>query len=112
MNRKRYLVLCFLVVAGASFGGYVANRSVLVVHAQTVPPTDVRGSSFTLVNAQGQVQATLRSGQSGAELVLNGTKGNGQVEISPAGGLIIRDAYGRIVWRSPRTSGIIPLSAE
>lgn len=111
MSRTRYFANCFLVVAGAFAGGYAANRAIPVAHAQTLPPTEIRGTSFLLVNPQGQPQATLRSGTSGAELLLNDPKGNVRVEISPSAGLIIRDANGRITWRSPK-SGTIPATAE
>jgi hypothetical protein len=112
VNRTRYFALCCLALAGAFAGGYAANRAVPVAHAQTLPPAELRGSSFVLVNPQGQPQATLRSGTAGAELLLNDPKGNVRVEISPSSGLVIRDANGRITWRSPRGSGILPATAE
>ena len=113
MTPKRYLALCFLTVAGAFAGGYVANRAIPVAHAQVpLPPMEVRGSSFVLTNPQGQVQATLRNGVNGAELQLNDPSGKVRVELSPNGGLILRDQLGRITWRSPQGMGIMPLNAE
>ena len=112
MNRTRYFALCSLVVAGAFAGGFAANRAIPVAHAQNIPPAELRGTSFVLVNPQGQPQATLHSGTSGAELLLNDPKGNVRVELSPSGGLIVRDANGRITWRSPRGTGIVPANAE
>jgi hypothetical protein len=113
MSRIRYFALCALTLAGAFAGGYAANRAVPIAHAQNVlPPMEVRGSSIVLTNPQGQTQATLRNGSSGAELLLNDPKGNVRVELSPSGGLIIRDAFGRVTWRSPKGSGIMPLNVE
>ena len=112
MSRTRYFALCCLAIAGAFAGGYAANRSIPVAHAQALPPTELRGTSFVLVNPQGQAQATLRAGNAGAELLLNDPKGNVRVEISPSGGLVIRDATGRITWRSPRGNGIMPATTE
>jgi hypothetical protein len=112
MSRTRYFALCSLVLAGTFAGGFAANRAIPVAHAQNLPPAELRGSTFVLTNPQGQPQATLRNGTSGAELLLNDPKGNVRVELSPTGGLIIRDANGRITWRSPRGSGIVPANAE
>ena len=112
MDRKRYLVLCALTIAGAFAGGYAANRGIPVAHAQNLPATEVRGTQFVLTDNQGRTQATLRNGISGAELTFNDPQGNTRVEISPSRGLIIRDPSGHITWRSPRGSGILPLSAE
>lgn len=111
MSRNRYLTLCALVLAGAFAGGYAANRAIPVAHAQDlIGPTNVRATGFTLVNPQGKVQATLRSGAMGAELILDDANGNPRVEIGPAGGIVIRDANGRVTWRSPRGMGILPAS--
>jgi hypothetical protein len=78
-------------------------------HAQDViGPANVRATGFTLVNPQGKVQATLRSGPIGAELLLNDPNGTSRVEIGAAGGIVIRDANGRVTWRSPRGIGIVP----
>ncbi len=112
MSRTRYFALCCLALAGAFAGGYTANRAISVAHAQTLPPGELRGSSFVLVNPQGQALATLRGGVSGAELLLNDPKGNVRVEISPSAGLVTRDANGRITWRSPKASGAIPATTE
>jgi hypothetical protein len=113
MSRSRYFSICFLALAGSFAGGYTANRAIPVAHAQVqLPPMEVRGSSFTLTNPQGQAQATLKNGANGAELALNDPRGNVRVELSPDGGLIIRDQTGHITWRSPRGNGIIPLSAR
>ena len=90
-------------------GGYAANLAVPIAHAQDViGPANVRGTGFTLVNPQGKVQATLRSGPMGAELVLNDLNGAPRVEIEAAGGIVIRDANGRVNWRSSRGFGIVP----
>jgi hypothetical protein len=111
VSRNRYLALCVLVLTGAFAGGYAANRAVPVAHAQEpVGPTNVRATAFTLVNPQGRVQATLRGGTMGAELTLNDPNGNPRVEIGPSGGIVLRDANGRVVWSSPRGMGILPAS--
>jgi hypothetical protein len=90
-------------------GGYAANLAVPIAHAQDVlGPANVRGTGFTLVNPQGKVQATLRSGPMGAEFILNDLNGTSRVEIEAAGGIVIRDANGRVNWRSPRGFGIVP----
>ena len=113
MSRYRYFGLCVLTLTGAFAGSYAANHAVPVAHAQNaLPPAEVRATSFTLVNAQGQTQATLHSAPAGAELQLNDPRGNVRVEISPSGGLVIRDAFGRITWRSPKGSGVMPATAE
>jgi hypothetical protein len=46
----------------------------------------------------------------GAELILNDPNGNPRVEIDPAGGIVIRDANGRVRWNSPKGMGILPAS--
>jgi hypothetical protein len=113
MNRKRYFALCLLTIAGAFAGGYAANRTVPVAHAQVpLAPMEVRGSSFVLTNPQGQTQAALKNGANGAELTLNDPQGNVRVELSPNGGLILRNQAGHITWRSPKGIGIIPLGTE
>ncbi|HEY3825174.1 MAG TPA: hypothetical protein VGL82_11490 [Bryobacteraceae bacterium] len=112
MSRNRYLTLCVLVSAGAFAGGYAANRSIPVAHAQAqTAPANLRATSFTLVNSQGQVQATLRSGNSGADLTLNDTNGNPRVEINPSSGIVIRDATGHVTWSSPK-AGLLPATVE
>ena len=73
-----------------------------------IGPANVRGTGFTLVNSQGKVQATLRSGPMGAEFILNDLNGAPRVEIDTSGGVVIRDANGRVNWRSPRGFGILP----
>jgi hypothetical protein len=109
VSRNRYLALCALVLAGAFAGGYAANLAVPTAQAQDViGPPNVRGTGFTLVNAQGKVQATLRGGPLGAELILNDPNGNSRVEIGASGGIVVRDANGRVTWRSPRGFGIVP----
>jgi len=107
--RNRYLGLCVIALTGAFAGGYAANRALPVAHAQEpIGPANVRATGFTLVNPQGRVQATLRSGAMGSELILNDPNGNPRVEISPSGGIVIREANGRVTWRSPRGMGILP----
>jgi hypothetical protein len=101
VSRTRYFVLCALVLTGAFAGGFVADRAVPVAHAQILPAMEQRATAFTLVSPQGQVLATLHSGNSGAELTLNDSAGKSRVEISPSGGILIRDQYGRETWRSP-----------
>jgi hypothetical protein len=111
VSRNHYLALCVLVLTGAFAGGYAANRTIPVAHAQDgIGPANVRGTGFTLVNPQGKVQATLRSGALGADLILNDPNGNPRVEIGASGGIVIRDANGRVTWSSPRGTGILPAS--
>jgi hypothetical protein len=110
VSRNRYLALCALVLTGAFAGGFAANLAIPVAHAQdVVGPANVRGTGFTLVNPQGKVQATLRSGPLGAELIFNDpNNGGSRVEIGATGGIVIHDANGRVTWRSPRGMGILP----
>ncbi len=97
---------------GAFAGGLAANRAVPVAYAQErVGPTNVRGTSFTLVNQQGQVEGTLRSGVMGAELELDDANGKPRVEIGLSG-ITIRDAMGRRIWTSPKGMGILPATTE
>jgi len=113
MTRSRYSVLCALIVIGAFAGGYAAGVAVPVAHAQEpIRPlvTNIRGTSFTLVNPQGQVQATLRGGAIGAELILDDANGNPRIEIG-ASGITIRDAMGRMTWKSPK-AGFLPAVTE
>jgi hypothetical protein len=110
VSRNRYFVLCVLVLAGAFAGSYTANRMVPVVHAQVVAPESLRATALTLVNPQGKVQATLRSGAFGAEFVLNDANGKPRVEIGASGGIVVRDANGRLAWASPRAFGVVPAS--
>lgn len=113
MSRQRYFVLCVLVLMGAFAGGYASNLAVPVAHAQErIGPTNLRATAFTLVNPQGKVQATLRTGPTGAGLVLDDPDGNSRVELDAAGGLVIRDANGRVTWRSPKGMGILPATTE
>jgi hypothetical protein len=112
MSSVRYIALCVLVLAGAFAGGYAANRAIPVAHAQVLPPANVRATEFTLVNPQGQALATLRGGAAGAEMVLDDLNGKARVELSPSGGLVIRDANGRVTWRSPKGMGILPAATE
>lgn len=109
MTGSRYFLLCVLVLVGAFAGGYAANRAIPVAHAQVIPlqQQNIRASGFTLVDPQGKVQASLRNGASGGELVLNDEKGNARVEAG-IGGIVVRDATGRVVWQSPRKFGIVP----
>jgi hypothetical protein len=109
VSRNRYLVLCALVLAGAFAGGFAANLAVPIARAQDlIGPANVRATGFTLVTPQGAVQATLRGGPMGAELILNDPNGNPRVEIGASGGVVIRDANGRVTWRSPKGMGILP----
>jgi hypothetical protein len=114
MSRSRYFALCMLVLAGAFAGGYAANmvsgRGIPVAHAQVIGPENIRASGFTLVSPQGKVQATLRSGVAGAELNLEDANGKSRVEIGASGGIVVRDANGRVTWASPRIFGIVPAS--
>jgi hypothetical protein len=111
VSRNRYLSLCLLVLTGTFLGGYAANRAIPVAHAQEpIGPANVRATGFTLVNPQGKVQATLRPGAMGAEMILNDPNGNPRVEIGPSGGIVIRDANGHVTWSSPRGMGILPAS--
>jgi hypothetical protein len=112
VSRNRYLALCALVLAGAFAGSYAANRGIPVAHAQVLPPTSTRATEFTLVNPQGQTLGTLRGGASGAELILDDVNGRQRVELSPSGGLVTRDAFGRVTWRSPKSMGTMPASAS
>jgi hypothetical protein len=112
VSRNRYLGLCIVLLAGAFAGGYAANRGIPVAHAQVLPPAGIRATEFTLVNSQGQVQATLRSSASGADLVLNDLNGKARIEMNPSAGLVIRDANGRMIWSSPRGMGVLPASVE
>jgi hypothetical protein len=108
MTRTQYLSLCSLVLVGAFAGGYAANRAIPVAHAQQVGPQEIRATGFTLVTAQGKVEASLRGGPMGAELILNDGAGNPRAEVNPSNGFVVRDSTGRIVWASPRRSGIVP----
>ncbi len=111
MSRTRYLTFCFLVLTGTFAGGFAANRAIPIAHAQdTIGPSNIRATGFTLVTPQGRVQATLRAGAMGAELILDDPNGNPRVEIDPNGGIVIRDANGRIRWNSPKGMGILPAS--
>lgn len=112
MTRSRYLVLCALVAVGAFAGGFIANRAVPVAHAQErIGPANVRGAAFTLVNRQGQVEATLRSGALGAELELDDTNGKPRVEINESG-ITILNEVGRRLWTSPTKGPFVPLRTE
>jgi hypothetical protein len=109
MTRTQYLSLCSLVLVGAFAGGYAANRAIPVAHAQeVVGPQEIRATGFTLVTPQGKVEASLRGGPLGAELILNDGEGNPRAEVNPSNGFVVRDSRGRIVWASPRRSGIVP----
>src|SRR5579863_1371365 len=111
MSRTRYFTLCALVLIGTFAGGFAANRGIPIAHAQdTIGPSNIRATAFTLVNSQGRVQATLRSGVMGAELILNDPNGNPRVEIDPTSGIVISDANGRVRWNSPKGMGILPAS--
>ena len=99
------LASALLLFAGAFAGGYVANRVIPSVHAQSLPPQSYRGTSFTLVDGQGRVQATLASGFNGAELTLS-DQGTPRVTISNSG-IVIKDRTGRTVWVSPK-GGTMP----
>ena len=109
MTRTQYFSLCSLVLVGAFAGGYAANRAIPVAHAQALAPEEIRATGFTLVNAQGKVEATLRSGARGAELILNDANGKPRAEAGPVG-FVVRDATGRIMWASPHGIGIVPAS--
>ena len=107
MSKSRFFTLCALVLAGTFSGAYFGSQGLPVVHAQMGGPTGIRGSAFTLVDSQNNVQATLRGSVSGASLVLNDAAGQSRVEIGASGGIVIRDAKGRVTWSSPRT-GVLP----
>jgi hypothetical protein len=106
-SRTRYFALCVVVLLGAFAGGFVANRAIPVAHAQA-GPENIRATELTLVNSQGEVQAILRNGAKGAELILNAPIGKGRIELSADGGVVVHDANGRITWSSPRRGGIFP----
>ena len=113
MSRYRYFALCLLVLVGAFAGGYAANRAIPVAHAQVLQiPQNIRASELTLVNSQGKILATLRTGAMGAELRLDDANGNPRVELGAPSGVVVRDATGRIVWSSPRGIGIVPASEQ
>jgi len=103
----RKIASALLLFSGAFAGGYVANRTITPVHAQTLPPQAYQGTSFTIVDAQGRVQATLASGANGAELKLNDSALNPRVTINNSG-IVVRDRFGRTVWASPKVSGVMP----
>jgi hypothetical protein len=107
VTRTQYFSLCSLVLVGAFAGGYAADRSIPVAHAQVIGPQEIRTSGITLVNGQGKVEATLRSGPMGAELILNDANGNPRAEAG-TGGFVVRNAMGRIMWSSPHGIGIVP----
>jgi hypothetical protein len=107
MTNSRFLILCTLVLGGTVTDAYFGSQGLPVVHAQVVGPSSVRGTAFTLVDGQNNVQGTLRSSASGASLVLNDVAGRSRVEIGVSGGIVIREANGRVTWRSPR-SGVMP----
>ncbi len=112
MTRTQYFSLCSLVLVGAFAGGYAANRAIPVAHAQVIgPPQDIRASGITLVSAQGKVEATLRGGPMGAELILNDANGKPRAEAG-LDGFVVRDATGRIMWASPHRMGIVPASEQ
>ena len=111
MTRTQYFSLCSLVLVGAFAGGYAANRAIPVAHAQVLGPQDIRATGFTLVNAQGKAEATLRGGPMGAELILNDANGNPRAEAGPRG-FVVRDAAGRVMWASPHGIGIVPASGQ
>lgn len=113
MTRSQYVTLCVLALAGAFAGGYVANRAIPVAHAQVIPipQQNVRAMAFTLVNRDGKVEATLRNGLMGAEFTLEDANGKPRVEAG-VGGVVVRDANGRIVWQSPHASGIVPAGEQ
>jgi len=99
-------------MTGAFAGGFVANRTTPVAYAQDrIGPTNVRATSFTLVDQQGQVEGTLRGSAMGAELELSDANGNSRVNIG-VNGITVRDATGRRVWSSPRGTGILPATTE
>ena len=81
-----------------------------VAHAQVLGPQDIRATGFTLVNAQGKTEATLRSGPMGTELILNDANGKPRAEVGTFG-FVVRDATGRVMWASPHGIGIVPASA-
>jgi hypothetical protein len=112
VSRKRYFGLCMIALAGAFAGSYaasaVSNYAVSVVHAQVIGLQNIRAAGFTLVDPQGKVQATLRGAASGAELVLDDGNGKSRVEIGASGGIVVRDANGRVTWASPRSFGVVP----
>jgi hypothetical protein len=97
-----------LLFAGAFAGGFVANRTIPLVHAQTLPTPAFRGNSVTILDQQNKVQAILRSTANGAELTMNDADGKSRVNIGPSG-IVIRDGRGRTLWASPRT-GFMPAS--
>lgn len=103
----RRIASALLLFTGAFAGGYVANRAVPLVHAQTLPPQTYQGTSFTLVDAQGNVQATLTSNAGGPELKFSDLLHNTRVTINDSG-IVIKDRFGRTVWASPRVSGVMP----
>ena len=106
MSTSRYLFVCALALIGSFGGGFAARSGAATVHAQAQETTDLRARSFTVLNAQGQPVARLRSNGRGAELMLNGTAG-GRVEIDGAGSITIHDSTGRLVWKVPM-GGILP----
>jgi hypothetical protein len=107
MSPTRYFALCALVLLGAFAGGYVANRATPVAHAQTLPgPENIRTTGVTLVDSQGKVMATMRGGPKGAEVILNDAAGMNRLDLSAAGGVVVRDEVGRITWQS--RPGIFP----
>jgi hypothetical protein len=95
-----------LLFSGAFAGGFVANRAVPIAHAQVLPPPTFRGTSVTVIDQQGKVQASLRSGAPGGELILHDTDGKTRVTIGPSG-IVIRDQRGRVVWSTPN-GGFMP----
>jgi hypothetical protein len=114
VSRKRYFGLCVIALAGTFAGGYAASAvstyAVPIAHAQVIGPENIRATGFTLVDPQGKVQATLRNGVSGAELVLDDANGKSRVDIGASGGIVVRDANGRVTWASPRSFGVVPAS--
>jgi hypothetical protein len=109
MTRKRFLAFCALALTGAFAGSYLANRAIRVARAQG--GNDLRATSFTLVDAQGNTLATFRNGRAGAELALNTSNDKSRIEISATGGITIRDRNGRVTWSSPRM-GTMPIATD
>jgi hypothetical protein len=95
-----------LLFSGAFAGGFVANRAIPAAHAQTLPSPIFRGTSVTVLDQQGKVQAALRSNTNGGELVIHDADGKSRMTIGPSG-IVIKDQRGRVVWTTP-TGGFVP----
>ncbi|MGI8992362.1 MAG: hypothetical protein ACR2I2_22630 [Bryobacteraceae bacterium] len=115
MNRREYVSIAALVVAGSFAGGALSTRlfSTPAVLAQSLPhPKTFSAESFILLDADGKKQGEIASSRSGGEIRLLDADGVKRVELSAQGDMRVFDRNGQPIWSAPARLRMLPAGGK